>query len=236
MTYDIRMLKRSTIILGLSLSGACSKSVTHEQHVFLDSVKTELAVNASILADEADSHDLSYLDFPIESMELGSNPSFLMQEEVRMRIQALPDIVDQFDIKEQVKMVEPKRCGKTHGACVDRFNYSDIDQNEANIEDVIEEAKGRVVYIAEDQLNQSIWDYDNPEPIITPFETLPPEYDQAMALCLWVGILGHELFHTAGIGHNKEYDENPLVDPSYVFGLSLNVLCLEPYNEKYRDQ
>lgn len=230
------MLKRATIIFGLALAPACSdfEQVNAKQRDFLQMVQEETAVNVRRLAAEADSIDFSSFDLPVASMETGSDPVLLTQEDLRLRLLALPDIVDQFDIKEQVRMVDSTYCGEYAGACVHNFDYSGFAQNEANLEDIVEESEGVFIYVEEEGLNNSICHYNNPELIVTPFETISPEYDKGMIFCIWVGMLGHELLHTAGLGHNEE-SYGSLSDASYVFGGYLNGLCMQPYDDTYRD-
>ena len=76
-------------------------------------------------------------------------------------------------------------------------------------------------YLQRDVLNDFIDEYKNLDPV----DSLAENYSQARIFCLWSAILGHELTHTAGLGHNKNYRDPS--DPPYVISDQLKTVCMD---------
>jgi len=203
-----------------------------KQLEYLRKVKAEALVQAEHLANEADTLDLSHLDLPVESMDKGNDPVQLYKRDIRRRLKALPAIIRDFNLEDQVRMVNKDYCGENESsACVSEFNHSEGSPKGASVQEIINEAKGQTLYINEEGLNSSISRYNNPKAIETPYGELSPEFNQGMTLCVYVGVFNHELLHMSGIGHAEDYGD--VDDPIHALGLETNYTCLDPYMEEY---
>ena len=217
------MLKNTTAMTALLTSCAPYEEVNTKQFDFLEEIREETLLSARVLSDNLDTVDFEFMDLPVDSMELGINPVKLAQEDVQSRVLALPQVIDNFDVKDQIRIVDEVDgyCAEDFAACVLRFDYHGVQQNKANIATIVKEAKGVPVYLQRDVLKDFIEDYENLDPV----DSLAEDYSQARIFCLWSAILGHELTHTAGLGHNKDYRDPS--DPPYVISDQLKAVCMD---------
>ena len=217
------MLKNFTLMAALVSSCAPYEEVNTKQLEFLEKIREETMLSARVLSDNLDTVDFEFMDLPVDSMEVGINPVKLAQEDVQSRVLALPQVIDNFDVKDQIRIVDEVDgyCAEDFAACVLRFDYHGVQQNKANIATIVKEAKGVPVYLQRDVLNDFIEEYENLDPV----DSLAENYSQARIFCLWSAILGHELTHTAGLGHNKNYRDPS--DPPYVISDQLKAVCMD---------
>ncbi|MFA5842165.1 MAG: hypothetical protein WC882_00585 [Candidatus Gracilibacteria bacterium] len=230
------MTRLTTALLGLTLATGCApqpgEPLTREERSFLSEVLDETRNQVEgWMQDGFQTTEWRNLDIPVQSMEPQPDTTRLNLEAVQTHLSALPEILNQFNLETDAFTVD--NCDSPHSsACVQTFSYSDVAQNRATREQVIEGAMGQPILFVKADLDAAIWAYNNPEPIETIYGDLPPEYSQGLWFCIGANLLAHEFVHVDGIGHNNETSYNDVA--SYV-GDVMTERCLAPYEEAYRE-